>query len=43
MGNVAMVAVLVLFGTLVGWLIHEAQDMIDEIREDRMEDEESWR
>ena len=38
-----MVAVLVLFGTLVGWLIHEAQDMIDEIREDRMEDEESWR
>ena len=38
-----MVAVLVLFGTLVGWLVHEAQDMIDEVREDRMEDEESWR
>ena len=43
MGDLAMVAVLVLFGTLVGWLIHEAQDMIDEVREDRMEDEESWR
>jgi len=41
--DLAMVAVLVLFGTLVGWLIHEAQDMIDEAREDRMEDEESWR
>jgi len=41
--DLAMVAVLVLFGTLVGWLIHEAQDMIDEMREDRMEDEESWR
>jgi len=41
--DLAMVAVLVLFGTLVGWLIHEAQDMIDEVREDRMEDEESWR
>lgn len=41
--DLAMVAVLILFGTLVGWLIHEAQDMIDEMREDRMEDEESWR
>jgi len=41
--DLAMVTVLVLFGTLVGWLIHEAQDMIDEVREDRMEDEESWR
>jgi len=39
MGDLAMVAVLVLFGTLVGWLIHEAQDMIDEVREDRMEDQ----
>lgn len=43
MMDLAMVAVLILFGTLVGWLIHEAQDMIDEVREDRMEDEESWR
>lgn len=39
--DIAMVAVLVLFGTLVGWLLHEAQDMIEESREDRME-EESW-
>jgi hypothetical protein len=37
--DIAMVTVLVLFGTLVGWLLHEAQDMIDEAREDRMEDQ----
>jgi len=37
--DIAMVAVLILFGTLVGWLIHEAQDLIDEAREDRTEDQ----
>lgn len=37
---------LVLAGVLVGWLMHEARDMIDEVREDRYDSDvdhiEEW-
>jgi hypothetical protein len=39
--DILTVTCLVLAGVIVGWLVHEARDMIDEMREDRME-EESW-
>ena len=39
--DILTVTCLVLAGVIVGWLVHEARDMIDEAREDRMEGE-SW-
>jgi hypothetical protein len=39
--DILTVTCLVLAGVIVGWLVHEARDMIEEMQEDRMEGE-SW-
>jgi hypothetical protein len=37
--DILTVTCLVLFGVVVGWLVHEARDMIEEMREWEGEDD----